>query len=207
MQLDHLYRNERGGKQASSGVPRQPSSAGAVGRMKPSTGQRMILAIVFTDIKCSVRMNLRLGDDLTDEAMDAHFRQSRQIIARHQGWEIKSGGDSVLSAFYSAEAALDYARALRANPGHPELQGRVRAGVHVGPVTWRSGDISGQAVNFAARVVSATGDARICLSDLAKTHIDCRARRYGALRWRPEENVPLKGFPGTHRLWWLIDVS
>jgi class 3 adenylate cyclase len=62
------------------------------------------------------------------EVRRAHFAQSRRLIGQFQGQEIKTIGDSFMAAFKSAGAALDYARALQGNTGHPQV--RIRAGIH-----------------------------------------------------------------------------
>lgn len=67
--------------------------------------------------------------------------------------EIKTIGDSFIEAFKGAGAALDYARALQGNTGHPQV--RIRAGIHIGPMRVEEGDVFGGTVNFAARVVGA----------------------------------------------------
>jgi class 3 adenylate cyclase len=105
-----------------------------------------------------------------------------------------------MAAFRSVAAALDYARALYADPGPPEL--RLRAGIHIGPLQIEEGDVFGRTVNFAARVVGAINCAEIWLSEQAKADIDALgARRHEELQWRKHENVLLKGFDGTFTLW------
>jgi len=38
----------------------------------------------------------------------AHFTQSRRLLAKHNGREIKTIGDSFMVAFHDAGEALDY---------------------------------------------------------------------------------------------------
>jgi hypothetical protein len=114
--------------------------------------------------------------------------------------EIRTIGDSVMAAFRSVAAALDYARGLCADPGAPEL--RLRAGIHIGPLQIEEGDVFGRTVNFAARVVGAIKGAGIWLSEQAKADIDALgARRHEELQWQRHEKVELKGFAGAFTLW------
>ena len=67
-----------------------------------------------------------MRDERMYEVRQAHFAQSRKLTAQYKGYGIRTIGDSVMAAFRSVAAALDYARALCAAPGPPEL--RLRAG-------------------------------------------------------------------------------
>ncbi len=165
-------------------------------------GERVTLAIVFTDVVGSTA----LGEDIRDEAMNevrrAHFAQSRKLITQFQGREIKTIGDSFMAAFKCADAALDYAMALQKNTGHSQVQ--IRAGIHIGPMQVEEGDVFGGTVNFAARVIGAIKDAEIWLSERAKADIDSlAAKQHRALKWVHHENLTMKGFNGTSTLWSL----
>jgi len=132
----------------------------------------------------------------------AHFAQSRKLIDQFHGREIKTIGDSFMAAFKCAGAALDYARALQENTGHPEV--KIRAGIHIGPMHVEEGDLFGGTVNFAARVVGAIKDAEIWLSDRAKEDIDrLGAVKHKGLKWMQHNLEPgqLKGFKGKYTLW------
>lgn len=162
--------------------------------------QRVTLAIVFTDVVGSTALGERIRDERMNEVRQAHFAQSRKLIAQHKGHEIRTIGDSFMAAFRSAAAALDYACALYSDPGRPEL--RLRAGIHIGPLQIEEGDVFGRTVNFAARVVGAIKEAEIWLSEQAKSDIDVLgARRHEDLQWHRHDHVELKGFTGAFTLW------
>lgn len=165
-------------------------------------GNRVTLAIVFTDIVGSTV----LGEQIKDEAMNdvrlAHFARSRELIAHFNGREVKTIGDSLMTAFRSADVALDYALALAAHTGHPRVQ--IRAGIHIGAMQVEEGDVFGGTVNFAARVVGAISAAEIWLSDRAKEDVDrLGAAQHRQLRWQRHDQVIMKGFPGSFVLWSL----
>ncbi|MEK7676765.1 MAG: adenylate/guanylate cyclase domain-containing protein [Verrucomicrobiota bacterium] len=137
-----------------------------------------------------------------NEVRRAHFAQSRKLIGQFQGREIKTIGDSFMAAFKCVGDALDYARALQGNTGHPQLQ--IRAGIHIGPMHVEEGDVFGGTVNFAARVIGAIQGAEIWLSERAKEDIDrIGAVKYKHLRWERHQRVAMKGFPGKFTLWSL----
>ena len=135
-----------------------------------------------------------------DQVRRAHFGQSRKLIDRFKGREIKTIGDSFMAAFKSVDLALDYALALQAETGHPQVQ--VRAGIHIGPMQVDEGDVFGGAVNFAARVVGAIKGAEIWLSNTAKDDIErLGAARHKRLGWKQHEGTAMKGFHGEFTLW------
>jgi class 3 adenylate cyclase/GTPase SAR1 family protein len=165
-------------------------------------GERVTLGIVFTDVVGSTK----LGEDLRDTGMNevrrAHFEQSRKLIGRFHGREIKTIGDSFMVAFKNAGDALDYACALQRNTGHSSVQ--IRAGIHIGPMNVEEGDVFGGTVNFAARVVGAIAGAEIWLSDRAKEDLDqLGAPQHAKLKWERHGAVRMKGFPGKFTLWSL----
>jgi hypothetical protein len=110
-------------------------------------GARVTLAIVFTDVVGSTALGEEIRDEAMNEVRRAHFVQSRRLIGQFQGREIKTIGDSFMAAFRSADLALDYARALQGDTGHPQV--RIRAGIHIGPMHVEEGDVFGGTVNFA----------------------------------------------------------
>jgi class 3 adenylate cyclase len=135
-----------------------------------------------------------------NEVRRAHFAQSRKLIGKFKGRDIKTIGDSFMAAFKSADAALDYAMAFQGDTGHPQIQ--IRAGIHIGPMHVEEGDVFGGTVNFASRVVGAFSGAEIWLSDRAKEDIDrLGAAKYRRLGWEQHDGVAMKGFPGVFTLW------
>lgn len=163
-------------------------------------GERVTLAIVFTDVVSSTAIGEEVRDEAMNEIRRAHFFRSRTLIDKFRGREIKTIGDSFMAAFKSVDAALDYSMALQEDTGNPRVQ--IRAGIHIGPMQVDENDVFGGTVNFAARVVGAIKGAEIWLSDPAKADIDrLGSSRYGKLEWERREDVPMKGFMGAFLLW------
>jgi class 3 adenylate cyclase len=158
------------------------------------------LAIVFTDIVGSTALNIELGDGAMREIRERHFARTAALAAAHAGFEVKRLGDGILAVFRSAEAAFEYTKALRLDPGSSELQ--VRAGIHVGPVDVTLDDIGGSEAAMAARVAGSIAGAEIWFSDRAKEDFD-RAGVNHKGRWQSHE-ATLKGI-GPQRLWSLVD--
>jgi class 3 adenylate cyclase len=165
-------------------------------------GERVTLAIVFTDVVGSTAIGEEIRDEAMNEVRRAHFNQSRKLIDKFKGREIKTIGDSFMAAFKCAEGALDYALALLSSTGHPQVQ--IRAGIHIGPMNVEEGDVFGGTLNFAARVVGAINGAEIWLSERAKEDIDrLGAEQHKRLKWERHDGVAMKGFTGGFTLWSL----
>jgi class 3 adenylate cyclase len=163
-------------------------------------------ALVFTDIVGSTQLNEEIKDEGMNRVRRAHFVQSRKLINKFGGCEVKTTGDGFLVTFSSTDKALDYAVALCKKPGAPEL--RVRAGIHIGSVLPDEKDVFGRTVNFAARIVDAIKDPEIWLSDEAMSDLyHLGASRFKHLRWEPHNDVCFKNFRGVFRLWSLASTS
>ncbi len=177
--------------------------------MRWAGGNRVTLAIVFTDVVGSTALGESLKDQRMGTLRTAHFAQSSKLIGEHGGHEIKTIGDSVMVAFRTVDNALDYACALHRDPGGAELPGaaelRIRAGIHIGPVSVEKGDVFGRTVNFAARVIGAITGSEIWVSEQAKADIDALgAGHHQDLQWERHEDMEVKGFSGAATLWSLV---
>jgi small GTP-binding protein len=169
------------------------------------------VAIVFTDVLDSTRLNVEFGDEQWRQIREAHFARARTLVKAGRGYLIKTIGDSVMAAFHSASDALDFTLALHRDTGHEQI--KIRAGLHVGPVEVSDGDAFGQQVSMAARVEAqgkkireAQGqeikDGGIWTSAKVKEDVETlRAVRHRHLKWVEHAAQELKGFPGSYTLW------
>lgn len=120
-----------------------------------------VLTILFADISDSTRLYEKLGDEQAHRLVSTCLSTLSGVIARYRGTIIKTIGDEVMCTFQDAElavgAAIDMHRAIDAMPpvsSEKSLPANIRVGLHTGPVIRQAGDIFGDAVNVAARMVS-----------------------------------------------------
>lgn len=166
-------------------------------------GENVTLAILFTDIVGSTRLGQKLGNELMWKLRQDNFEQTRQLISKYGGYEIKTIGDSFMLAFRNVADALDFSMELDSNPGHELIQ--IRVGIHIGQLQVRDEDVFGDTVDFASRVVNTIKGAEIRLSKRAKEDIDnLRANRHQHLKWKLHEDIEMKGFPDRHELWSVV---
>jgi small GTP-binding protein len=158
------------------------------------------VAIVFTDILNSTKLNVEFGDEHWRQVREAHFALAGDLVDLSHGYLIKTIGDSIMAAFHSANEALDFALALDNNTGHELV--KIRAGIHIGPVEVTIGDAFGQQVSMAARVEAKATDGGVWVSAKIKEDIDIlRATKHRQLKWTEHPDEELKGFPQKCTLW------
>ncbi|HEX3883523.1 MAG TPA: adenylate/guanylate cyclase domain-containing protein [Stellaceae bacterium] len=184
-----------------------PVEAGKAGFREWAGRDRGMFAIAFTDIVDSTKLAVALGDRDMAAVRDAHFVRSQALIAAHDGHEVKTIGDSVMAAFHTSEQAFEYARALRAEPGHEKLAKRVRAGFHIGAMDITANDAFGVTVNYAARVIHAVEGPDIGISAAALKQLASFFGQEAIERdWSPPQSVEMKGF-GTGDIHLLLPAS
>jgi adenylate cyclase len=131
--------------------------------------QRRLAAIVFTDIVGYSAFSER-NEALAMRLLDTHNSLVRRVVERHGGREVKTIGDSFLLEFPSAleavrfavEAQEEFRRSAHEWPSGEAIS--VRIGVHVGDVISRDGDLFGDAVNVASRIVEVAQGGEVCIS-------------------------------------------
>ena len=127
---------------------------------------RVLAAVLFTDIVGSTQRAAELGDSEWRSLLERHDRLVMREIDRHRGRYVKSTGDGVLATFdgpaRAVRAALSIAAAVRA------LGLEVRAGLHVGEVEVIGQDVGGLAVHIGARVMGQAGANEVLVSSTVK---------------------------------------
>lgn len=138
-------------------------------------------ALLFVDISGSTRMYEELGDQQAHARIDQRLRLLQRAAADHGGQVVKSMGDGLMCDFGSADGALHAAHAMQLTM-FSSLGGLalgIHVGCHYGPVLDNAGDVYGDAVNVAARIVglARTGQVIVTrelvdrLSDLMRENV------------------------------------
>ena len=151
--------------------------------------ERVVCAILFTDLVSSTERATAFGDSRWKAVLDRHDRVILEEVTRVGGTVVKTTGDGVLATLPSSHRALGAAAAIRARLRDQQLD--VRIGVHVGDVDRRGNDVSGLAVNIAARVVALAHDGEILVT--ASVRLAVMGSEIGFVHRGVEV---LKGVPG-----------
>lgn len=152
------------------------------------TGQRQLAVIMFTDaVGYSARMHEQ--EVATLNRLERDTGLMRRLIEAHAGIVIKSTGDGLMIQFASAvhaiTCALEIQRELAARTaaGVTSNPLRHRIGVHLGDVFANAGDLMGDGVNIAARLVGEAPPGGIVISqtvfDVVKNKLPLHTVRQG----------------------------
>jgi class 3 adenylate cyclase len=127
------------------------------------------LLVLFADISGSTAIYEQLGDAAAVELIQALLGRMEEETYFHNGTVIKSIGDELLCTFPDVISALAGATAMQQQAAAVEgPDGRklaLRVGMHYGPALEDRGDVFGDAVNVAARVVELARPGQILISD------------------------------------------
>lgn len=167
------------------------------GTRMPSSADRFLATVVFTDIVDSTVHAERLGDVQWRDTLATHHATLEQIAARHDGRIIDTAGDGALALFDGPTRAVNYARA--AVEAVHELGHQVRAGAHTGEIERRDADIAGLAVHVGARVAAkAVADEVLVTSTVRDLTVG------SGLNFVDRGEHDLKGVPNRWHLYALV---
>lgn len=152
------------------------------------TPLRHLAAVLFTDLIGSTVRAVDEGDAQWRDLLDIHDRAVRGCVRHHGGRVVKYTGDGVLALMPSTTAALDAVTSLQDRLAEQGLH--IRAGIHVGDVDMRGDDVSGLAVNIAARIMSQADADETLVSETAR-----QATLGSPYRFDSTRTTQLKGLP------------
>jgi len=155
--------------------------------------ERTLSTVLYTDIVGSTTRAATVGDDKWNEIMREHNDIARREIERGRGRLIKTLGDGVLATFDGPARAIRCAASIRSALG--TLGVPIRAGLHTGEVAFDSQDISGMAVNIAARVVQLAESGEVLTSSTVRDLVIG-----SGLEFEDRGIHALKGVPGSWTL-------
>jgi class 3 adenylate cyclase len=193
---------EMAGYSADAQVRERRGLAGAIEELVTGTvsvrdDDRVLAAVLFTDIVGSTEKMAELGDLRWKELLDEHDRLAAKAVDAARGHVVKSTGDGMLAYFDGAARAVGCARAMMAGARRIGLP--LRVSVHVGDCERRGDDIGGMTVHIAARVLALSGANEVLVTStvreaLVGTDIVTEARG----------EMQLRGVPGSWRLFVVV---
>lgn len=183
-------------------MPHSEPTSGLTAGAKP-----VITTVMFADIARSTELYRRLGDEPAARLVENILTATAGAVESGGGVPLRTKGDEVLCIFPEAGAAVRAAARIHAairllatrDSGALEM----RIGINTGPVLHSQGDILGDTVNVAARIVAlakggqtlVSGQTLDALGDLGSGLI------------RPMGEVALKGTSGLVAVFEFHDSS
>jgi class 3 adenylate cyclase len=126
----------------------------------------VLAAVLFSDVVASTERANALGGERWKRLLDRHDQTARACVGRRGGTVVKTTGDGVVATFPSAVSAIRAAQDFRAAIREEDLE--VRVGLHLGDIDQRGDDISGLAVNIAARIMHLAAPDEILASNAVR---------------------------------------
>lgn len=123
---------------------------------------RILVAVLITDIVESTKWVAKLGDRDWRILLDRHHDATRYHIRQFGGREVGNRGDGFIGIFDSPSRAVLCASAI-ADTIAP-LGISLRSGIHAGEVYLKGGEVSGIAVHIAARIAATAHPGEACVS-------------------------------------------
>jgi adenylate cyclase len=155
--------------------------------------QPTTLAILFADISGSTRLYETLGDTVARQRVAECLAILTEAIQQRGGTVIKTIGDEVMSTFPTAAIAVEAACAMQESLAERAALSRtpltIRVGLHYGPALLEAGDVFGDAVNLAARIVGLANANQILTS---RQTVDSLPAAMSTMT-RHVDRAPLKG--------------
>ena len=149
---------------------------------------------LFADLRDYARFVESHGDQAAAELLTRYRLLVREVIARFDGAEIRTEGDSFYVVFTSASAAVNGGLAILqaaatgdGEPGTGPIQ--VGVGVHAGETAETPEGFVGSAVNLAARICAVAGPGELLVSDT----VHGLTRTFLPVRFVPRGRRRLKG--------------
>ena len=138
--------------------------------MASVTSETALRAFLFADLRDYTAFVEREGDRAAADLIADYRRLIRDRLARHEGAELKTEGDSFYIAFPSPSRAIAFGADIF-QAAHAEGARRIRfgVGIHAGETVPLEGQFVGSAVNIAARIGAMAGDGELLVTDTVRS--------------------------------------
>jgi pimeloyl-ACP methyl ester carboxylesterase/DNA-binding winged helix-turn-helix (wHTH) protein len=154
---------------------------------------RVLATIMFTHIVDSIERAATMGEQRWSELLRRFFEVLRIELATFRGREIRTVSDGLLATFDGPARAIRFSCSVRDKVRRLGLQ--IGTGLHTGECEMSGEDISGIAVDIAARVASMAEPDRVIMSSTVKDLVAGSNLQFADLGMHT-----LKDIPGEWRL-------
>ena len=160
-------------------------------------------AVLFTDIVSFTEQTSQKGESWMTSVVLAHNQIVRDVLEGYGGREVKHTGDGMMAAFTSTSAAVSAAIHMQKgfkyfSENKQSLAFEVRVGICSGNPVQMDGDLFGNPVNMAARVMSLGEGLDITISE--STYDICKEEGLNE-NFVAIPDIELKGFDGVHTVY------
>ena len=172
-----------------------------------TTRKTVTVAILFADIAKSSHMYETLGDKIARNFIGKCVSTMASVTELHNGTVIKTIGDEVMCTFPTATDAVRAAKTMhmeleeltvdeKPEYAHPNIY----VGIHLGPVISEGGDVFGEAVNVAARMVQLANQRQIFTTEETVAALEPEFK--SSVKWI--DNQTIKGKKGKIKIYEVV---
>lgn len=170
---------------------------------KPLVPTTNFAVVGFTDVVNFTESVRTMGDDWMVDVLQAHNSIVREAISSFGGYEVKHTGDGIMMSFPSTEQGLKACVSIQKgikifNEKIPARQFAVRIGISAGEPIHMDGDLFGQPVNLAARIMPFAAKDQIAVSETLHQMADNMGYTFTS-----KNDCILKGFDGPQTIYFL----
>ena len=132
-----------------------------------------LMAVLFTDIVGSTKMNQKHGDTAAQRVVHDHNSIVRAALQNNKGTEVKHTGDGIMASFASSanavEAGIEIIKSIKfRNSNNPEVPLRLRVGINAGQPIAEGGDLFGTTVQVAAQMCDEAKTDGVAVSQVVR---------------------------------------
>jgi class 3 adenylate cyclase len=167
------------------------------GKVSDRLHDRILATVLFTDIVDSTKLATMCGDHRWKEIRSEHDAEAVAAIQEYRGKFVKSTGDGILATFDGPARAIRCAKSIGERVQGLNLQ--IRAGLHTGEIDLIGEDISGIAVNLAARIMALAPNGSVAVSRTVKDLVAGSNLSFSDLGTHE-----LKGVPGEWQIYQVV---
>ncbi|OUR90229.1 hypothetical protein A9Q81_19740 [Gammaproteobacteria bacterium 42_54_T18] len=122
------------------------------------------IAILFADVAGSTQLYDTLGDVRAEFQISGCLSTMIAVVKGNQGHMVKNIGDEILCHFPNANLAASAACTIQETLADKSSDLKVKIGINFGPTILKQGDVFGDTVNVAARMVGLAKQEQIIVT-------------------------------------------
>ena len=122
------------------------------------------LAILFADVAGSTQLYDTLGDVRAESQISGCLSTMIAVVNDNKGHIVKNIGDEILCHFPNANLAATAACTIQETLADKSSDLKVKIGINFGPAILKQGDVFGDTVNVAARMVGLAKQEQILIT-------------------------------------------
>ncbi len=163
------------------------------GSRRASSGERVLLTVLMTDIVSSTKSAIEMGDKRWKALLQKHDHLVKRQARNFDGQVVNTTGDGFVLAFTGPTRSIQCAQAIRSDLAGLGVQ--IRAGLHTGECERRGDDLSGVALHIASRILDLAPADSIFVSNTVKDLVVG-----SGMEFVEQGTHTLKGVPGERPL-------